>query len=183
MKLMRSLHKGCTLFLILIALVYPAQAATSNPEVLGWLEGAYLQPWGVRVRARLDSGARTSSMHAEKIEPFKKDGAEWVRFHFPFGRREGYPHGFDIERPLVRHSHVKNREGGLQERYVIKLDICVSGRTNTVELSLVNRSNLNYPIILGREALAGQYLIDPGRTFMGKRTCPRKLLKSRPGKK
>ena len=119
-------------------------------------------------------------MHAENIKIFKKNGADWVRFHFPFGEREGYTHGFDIERPLIRQSRVKKREGGLQQRYVIKLDVCVSGMTQTIELSLVNRSNLNYPMILGREALAGRYLIDPGRAFLGKRTCPRKLINSAP---
>ena len=183
MNLLPLLHKtriACLISIFLFCLIRPA---ASEPKVLGWLEGAYLQPWGVRVRARLDSGALTSAMHAEHIKVFKKNGEDWVRFHFPFGKREGYEHGFDIERPLLRQSHVKEREGGLQERYVIKLDVCVSGRTNTVELSLVNRSNFNYPIILGREALAGRYLIDPGRTFLGKRTCPRKFLKSSPDRK
>ena len=183
MKPLRLLRKIRPVFLISITLFCLVRPAASEPEILGWLEGAYLQPWGVRVRARLDSGSRTSAMHAEHIEVFKKNGADWVRFHFPFGHREGYQNGFTIERPLVRRSHVKERSGGLQERYVIKLDVCVSGRTNAIELSLVDRSNFNYPIILGREALAGRYLIDPGRTFLGKRTCPRKFLKSSSVKK
>lgn len=181
MKPIPLFRKIRTIFLISIALFFLVQPAASEPEILGWLEGAYLQPWGVRVRARLDSGALTSAMHAEHIKVFKKNGADWVRFHFPFGQREGFDHGFDIERPLVRESRVKQREGGLQQRYVINLDVCISGKTNTIELSLVNRSTFNYPIILGREALAGHYLIDPGRTFMGKRTCPRKFIKPSPG--
>lgn len=171
--LIRDLH---VLLLISISLCLTGQPLSAEPEILGWLEGAYLQPWGVRVRARLDSGALTSSMDAENIRLFKRNGAEWVRFHFPYGEREGYEHGFDIERPLLRQSRIKLREGGLQRRYVIKLDVCVSGKTSAIELSLVNRSNLNYPMILGREALAGRYLIDPGQTFLGRRTCPRKLV-------
>lgn len=176
--LLRALR---TLILISLPLWCLARPVASEPEILGWLEGAYLQPWGVRVRARLDSGALTSAMHAENIKIFKKNGSDWVKFHFPFGQREGYSHGFDIERPLVRQSRVKQREGGLQQRYVIELDVCISGATHAIELSLVNRSKLNYPMILGREALGGRYLIDPGRTFLGKRTCPRKLIDPAPG--
>jgi hypothetical protein len=183
MKPMPHVRELRTLFLLFIALCCLARPVISEPEVLGWLEGAYLQPWGVRVRARLDSGALTSAIHAENITVFKKNGTEWVRFHFPFGKREGYERGFDIERPLERQSRVKERSGGLQKRYVIKLDVCVSGKTNNIELSLVNRSNFNYPMILGRNALAGHYLIDPGRTFLGSRTCPRKLVNPASGEK
>jgi hypothetical protein len=180
MKPIRLLQSIRTIFLISLTLFFLPRPAASEPEILGWLEGAYLQPWGVRVRARLDSGALTSAMHAENIKVFKKNGADWVRFHFPFGRREGYDHGFDIERPLVRESRVKQRTGGLQQRYVINLDVCISGKTGSIELSLVNRLTFNYPIILGRAALAGRYLIDPGQTFLGNRTCPRKLIRSVP---
>lgn len=176
MKLTCLLRKNRPALLILLFCLAPP--VSSAPEVLGWLEGAYLQPWGVRVRARLDTGARTSAIHAEHIEIFKKNGADWVKFHFPFGRREGYQQGLDIERPLLRRVHVKKRGGGLAERYVVKLNICISGETNAIELSLVDRSNFNYPIILGRKALAGRYLVDPSRTFLGKRTCPRKIMGS-----
>jgi len=150
-------------------------AASGDPRVLGWLEGAYLQPWGVRVRAKLDTGALTSSMHAENIELFEKDNVQWVRFHFPFGKREGYENGFEIERPLVREANIKEHVGTSVPRYVIEIDICVSGETRPVEVSLVDRSNFNYPMILGRNALAGRIHVDAGRSFIGDRTCPRKL--------
>lgn len=147
----------------------------AEPEIVGWLEGAYLQPWGVRVRAKLDTGAKTSAIHAENIESFEKEGEVWVRFLFPFGRREGYPEGFLIERPLVRQIRVKTDEGNTEPRYVIELDVCISGKTQTTEVSLSDRVNLNYPMLLGRETLAGRYIIDPSQSFLGKRTCPRKL--------
>lgn len=147
---------------------------TTVPDTLGWLEGAYLQPWGVRVRAKLDSGALTSSIHAEDIETYSVDGEQWVRFLFPFGGREGYGNGFIIDKPLLREVNIKEHDSENSVRYVIELDICISGNTFPVEFSLANRSKFNYPIILGRKALSGRYLVDPGRSFLGKRTCPRR---------
>ena len=178
MKLTRYPRHIPACLLITLMLLQLSGPVNSEPEILGWLEGAYLQPWGVRVRAKLDSGARTSSIHAERVEVFKKNGADWVRFHFPFGQKEGYQHGFDIERPLIRQSRVKDHDSPSTMRHIIELDVCVSGKTDTMQFSLADRSNFNYPMIIGRQALAGRYIIDPGRTFMGKRTCPRKLKKS-----
>ncbi len=155
-----------------------APVAIGAPEVLGWLEGGYLQPWGVRVRAKLDTGALTSSIHAENIEIFRANDKDWVRFLFPYGKKEGYPTGFMIERPILRESHVKERGGGLSSRYVIGIDICVSGNTFPVEVSLADRDNFNYPIILGRRALSGRFVVDPGKSFAGNRSCPRRNRKT-----
>lgn len=164
-----------------LLLTVVATPVSGEPEIVGWLEGAYLQPWGVRVRAKLDTGARTSAMHAENIEPFEKDGQVWVRFLFPYGRREGYPQGFIIERPLVRQTKVKNGNG-LHPRYVIELDVCISGKTQTTEISLADRDRFNYPMLLGRQSLAGRFIIDPTQIFLGNRACPRKLA-PKPAKK
>lgn len=165
------LKRACVCIMLLAVGLSSVHAA---PEVLGWLEGAYLQPWGVRVRAKLDSGALTSSMHAENIESYELDGEPWVRFHFPYGRKEGFTNGFMIERPLVRESKVKEHVGDSAVRYVIKLDICVSGDTFPVEFSLADRTKFNYPMILGRRAMSGRFLVDPGQSFSGKRSCPRR---------
>lgn len=163
-------------WLILLLLCSPAISAA--PEVLGWLEGAYLQPWGVRVRAKLDTGAKTSSIHAEKIETFENDGKEWVRFHFPYGRREGFANGFMIEKPFRRQARVKEHVGDNTVRYVVEIDICVSGDIFPVEVSLADRSNFNYPLILGRRALSGRFIIDPDKSFVGSRSCPRRNKKT-----
>jgi hypothetical protein len=141
--------------------------------VLGWLEGAYLQPWGIRVRAKLDTGARTSSLHADRITTFEQDGETWVRFHLPYGRREGFDQGVVIERPLLREALVKERMSESRSRYVVELDVCVSGKTYTTPVSLFDRSNFNYPMILGRLMLEGNIIVDSSRTFLGTRDCHR----------
>ena len=180
---MRMKFIRCPVYgLACLCLTVLSSPSLSEPEILGWLEGAYLQPWGVRVRAKLDSGAKTGSLHAEKIEIFEKEGRKWVRFQFPFGEKEGYDHGFQIERPLIRRSKVKDHDSPSSARYVIELKVCISGKTDTMQFSLTDRSNFNYPMIIGRGDLAGRYIIDPGRTFLGKRTCPRKLKGTAPGR-
>ncbi len=169
--LFKTLSVGCICLFSLISLNNVVLAA---PEVLGWLEGAYLQPWGVRVRAKLDSGALTSSIHAEKLEVFEKEGRQWARFHFPYGKREGFANGFIIEKPIVRQSQVKEHIGDNALRYVVEIDICISGDTFPVEFSLADRGKFNYPIILGRKAMAARFIIDPANSFIGNRSCPRR---------
>ena len=161
--------------LITLALIVLFSAPVkSGPELVGWLEGAYLQPWGIRLRAKLDTGAKTSALHAERIETFEKNGESWIRFHLPFGERDGFPDGIDIERPLHRQTRIKeNNTGGTEERYEIQLDICISGKTYNAEVTLSERSNFNYPLLIGREALAGRFIVDPQQTFLGNRSCPR----------
>ncbi len=174
----RTIRKSVVLLLPILSLLLPADAWAHPTKVLGWLEGAYLQPWGVRVRARLDTGAKTSSIHAEKIEVFVQDEKKWARFHFPFGKKEGYETGFQIEVPVVRETKIKDfGRGASIPRYVIELRVCVSGHTEPVEFTLADRSNFNYPMILGRNALAGRYLVDSANSFLGKRSCPRKKAK------
>lgn len=175
----RSVRHGVVAMLITLCGALPLSA---EPARVGWLEGAYLQPWGVRVRAKLDTGAKTSAIHAENIETFERDAGMWVRFIFPYGRREGYPKGFTIERPVVREIRIKGDTGGTAARYVISLDVCVGGKTQTTEVSLSDRSHMNYPMILGRETLAGRFIVDAQQSFMADRSCPRKLAK-RPKKK
>ena len=169
---MSRLIKNFTISLAILAA--HSGPAVGEPEFLGWLEGAYLQPWGIRVKAKLDSGAKTSALHAERIEPFDKEGQKWVRFHFPYGRRDGFREGVDIEKPVVRESRVRIGSGNeFEERYVVEFDVCLSGKTSNIEVSLTERGDFNYPMLLGREAMAGRYVIDPQQTFMGNRTCPR----------
>ncbi len=169
-KLLKTSYFWCWVMLLFAF----SSSALAAPEVLGWLEGAYLQPWGVRIRAKLDTGAITSSIHAEKIETFEKDGEQWLRFHFPYGKKEGYENGFMIERPIGRQSIVKEHIGENAIRYVVELDICVSGDIFTVEVSLADRTKFNYPLILGRRALSERFIVDPGKSFTGSRSCPRR---------
>jgi len=134
-------------------------------QIMGWLESVFLRPNNVRVTAKLDTGAKTSSVHADKIEHFMKSDADWVRFEF---RPDKDEKPIVLERPLVRKAVIKERLSRSSTREVVKLTICKNGREFETEFTLNNRSNFNYPILLGRSFLADVALVDSSHTFMFK---------------
>ncbi len=147
----------------------PSNKTTSLP-VLGWVETVRLEPWGVKARARLDTGANTASISSHNVELFKKNGKQWVRFMFDFSSA-GKERSIQIERPVTRIGKIKQHDGPVQERPVINMDICLANEVRTVEFNLIDRRALNYPVLLGRRALAMQVLIDPSRSFLGTADC------------
>lgn len=148
---------------------------TDQPElqhILGWVESIRLEPWGLKMLARLDTGANTSSMSARDIHQFKKGNKNWVRFILDFGTEKGKPtRTIEIERPILRTHKIKQHNGISQERPIISMDICIANEVRTVEFNLIDRRALNYPILLGRKALAGFALVDSARTHLGKADC------------
>jgi hypothetical protein len=133
--------------------------------VMGWLESVYLKPWNLRVTAKLDTGAKTSSVHADHIDHFTKDGREWVRFTL-VGSEDKKP--LVVERPIVRTAYIKERKAQSSKRDVVKLSLCKNGRDYETEFTLVDRSNFNYPLLLGRSFLQDVALIDASETFLFK---------------
>lgn len=167
------------LFLAIVLLIASSSVLsddkTAQPElqhILGWVESIRLEPWGLKMRARLDTGANTSSMSARDIHQFKKGNEEWVRFVLDFKTDKGKPKRIiEIERPVLRSLKIKRHNSISQERLVIKMDICLANEVRNIEFNLVDRRALNYPILLGRKALAGVALVDSGRTHLGKADC------------
>lgn len=147
--------------------VWSAEAGPGVKEklVMGWLETVFLQPANLRVTAKLDTGAKTSSVHAGKVEHFERDGVPWVRFVFIASEDKK---SLKIERPLVRTAVIKERQSRSSTRDVVKLTICKNGRLYETEFTLNDRSNFNYPILLGRSFLAEVALVDSSATFLYK---------------
>jgi hypothetical protein len=133
--------------------------------VMGWLESVYLKPWNLRVTAKLDTGAKTSSLHADDIEHFTKEGQEWVRFTL-MGSEDNKP--LVVERPMVRTAYIKERMARSSKRDVVRLVVCKNGRDYETEFTLVDRSNFNYPLLLGRSFLQDVALVDASATFLHK---------------
>ena len=130
--------------------------------IMGWLETIYLQPGNLKVTAKLDTGAKTSSVHASKIEHFAKSGNPWVRFLFSPDKDS---ESVKIERPLIRTAIIKERIAGSSKRDVVALSFCKNGKNYETEFTLNDRSNFNYPVLLGRSFLAGIALVDSSSTF------------------
>ena len=151
--------------------------------MLGWREWIALPDLGIgvgdgieQIKAKVDTGAATSALHALDIETFRKRGADWVRFTTQPVQRASEPR-LRLEAPLVESKRVRSSTGHLDERYTIRTTIAVAGVEAEVELTLADRSAMQFRMLLGRRALKGRFLVDPGRSFQagkwrGKRTKP-----------
>lgn len=129
----------------------------------GWLERVIIEPWNIKLRAKLDTGAKTSSLHALDIERFDRDGEQWVRFH-TIDPTENSPLT-SIELPLVRDVRIKRHRTKTQVRPVVNMTFCMNGNVYTTEFSLIDRGRFNYPVLLGRSMLQQGIIIDPSVTF------------------
>ena len=144
----------------------PAEVRDAPKErvIMGWLESVFFRPWNVRMTAKLDTGANTSSLHAERIERFSRDGRKWVRF--TLGKSEDKK--FVVERPVVRTANIKQHGKGSAQREVVTMVLCKNGKDYDTEFTLVDRSNFSYPVLLGRSFLKNAGLVDASETFIYK---------------
>lgn len=147
----------------------PASAATAHePGIFGWAEPVVLEEAGFELEAKLDTGADTSSLDAIDIRRFRRKGVSWVRFTV-----EDHAEGEEVrlERPLLRRVLIKQHDGNSQRRSVVALTVCLGEHRRQVEFSLIDRSRFDYPVLLGRSALAGIAIVDPDEVNLSKPTC------------
>ncbi|WP_350286835.1 30S ribosomal protein S6--L-glutamate ligase [uncultured Croceitalea sp.] len=117
------------------------------------------------IKARVDSGAKTSSIQANKIKIFNKDLEDWVRFEVnPIQDNRSIT--LLCQAKLVDMRSVKSSQGISEERPVIKTMVSLGTETFEVELTLANRDTMEYRMLLGREALNGRYLVNPSKSFI-----------------
>lgn len=117
------------------------------------------------IKARVDSGAKTSSIQASKIKIFTKGMEDWVRFEVS-PLQENRSISLLCQAKLVDIRNVKSSQGISEERPVIKTPVTLGGEVYEIELTLANRETMEYRMLLGREALSGRYLVDPSRSFL-----------------
>lgn len=144
-----------------------AETGRREPFVVGWEEWLALPDLGLpAIRAKIDTGAKTSSLHAFEIEPFGPAGAPQVRFGIhPVPGRE------DIARycaaPIVDRREVASSNGDREARYVIRTRLVLGGHDwGEIETTLANRESMAYRMLLGRQALRGGMLVDPQHSFL-----------------
>ena len=139
------------------------EASTSLP-VIGWREHVALPDLGIGVLdARIDTGAKTSSLHAVNIEQFELDGSAFVRFSIP--NVGSWPRV--CEAPLIETRRIRSSNGESSVRPVIESTIRLAGCEFPAELTLTDRSQMKYPILIGRSALRGRFLVDVSKSFAG----------------
>ena len=116
--------------------------------------------------ARIDTGATTSSLHADSIEPFERDGAAWVRFRL-IGRGGQRP--VPLERPVSRRVRIKKQGGPSETRYVVELPFVIGTRTLVREFSLSDRTDFEFAVLIGRNVLHGMAVVDVSRADLAGR--------------
>ena len=139
-----------------LTLVAPAQAGDEK-GIFGYVEDIKVTAIDWVMEAKLDTGATTSSIDARDIEKFKKDGEDWVRFTVVNRDTEERQ---VLEEPITRIVHIKRHGGESQERYVVELGLCIGDRLIAEEVSLTSRKKWNYPLLVGRNHMAGHVLVD-----------------------
>jgi len=157
-----------TALLVFAGAATVALGATRDLVILGWVERVYLAEPGVTLKAKLDSGAETSSLDARIIKKFRQGGKRWVRFALT-DPDTGEEHILVRER--VRTIGVVQHEGTNQVRPTVMLQACIADRLLDIEVSLVDRSEFSYPLLLGRRALRSFALIDTGNTYLTQPRC------------
>ena len=154
------------------ALAIPMTVAPAAADsTYGWIERMRIEPWGVEVSAKLDTGARTSSIHATGIDRFERDGQEWVRFTVSItDENRAQTVRREFERPLFRNIVVRGA-GGMDRRPVVLMNICAGDGTYEEQFSLNDRSDMLYPVLIGRRTIKHLGVVDVTRTFLSEPTC------------
>ncbi len=136
---------------------------------IGWREWVELPEIGDgKVKAKIDSGARSSSLHAFAIETVKEQGQTFVKFQVHPAQRSD-KHLWDAVAQVVDFREVRSSDGNTSLRPVIVTPVVVCGLSFPIEVTLANRENMGFRMLLGREAVRGRFVIDTGRSYLGGR--------------
>ena len=153
-------------FIIICTLFHTSPLSAKKKEVIGWLEMVRVFPGNLKIRAKLDTGAKVSSLNASNLETLNINDKRLVRFKLYAGDEVT-----TIEKQVLKTVSIKKRDGGVEERPVIKIGICIGNVFKEIEVNLIDRSNLNYQLLIGRHDSKSMYLIDPSLTFTKEPTC------------
>ncbi|KPQ01571.1 RimK/LysX family protein [Marinobacter sp. HL-58] len=158
----------------------------SIPEKLGYVEWIVLEETGLRLKARLDTGAKTSSLHAVNVEAYEKDDEEWVSFQLPLADHKDQENGdgedldeviLEFNLPVERTVKVKRKGADSQDRYVVNMEFCIAGTSHSTEFSLTDRGKFSYPALLGRRFMSDDNILtDSSDSFLAEKECEHKTL-------
>jgi hypothetical protein len=149
-------------------------------QTIGWREWVALPELGIaQLKAKVDTGARTSALHAFTVETFRhEDDTEWVRFGVHPDQRSTETELF-CEAPVLDKRKVRDSGGHQEERFVIETEIVLGSERLRVELTLTARDDMLFRMLLGRTAMRRRFVVDPSRSYLlGKKKRKKKQRKS-----
>lgn len=127
----------------------------NSKHIIGAIENVRLVPPNVVLKARIDTGAKTTSIDAQNIVPFERDGKEWVRFNWIIGEKE-----YTIERKIIKTILIKRHGDDSQRRYVVKMRIILGKVSQLISVNLNDREEYKYPVLIGRNFLRDYFIVD-----------------------
>lgn len=139
---------------------------TEKPDsksIIGAIENVRLVPPNIVLKARIDTGAKTTSIDAQNITPFERNGKEWVRFYLLVGEKK-----YDIERKVIKTILIKRHGEDSQRRYVVKMRIVIGDVSQLISVNLNDRESYQYPVLIGRNFLRDYFIVDVGKKFQVK---------------
>lgn len=163
------MHRLLKILSLAALLGAPALPANAEPRIYGWVENGLLLPENLPVKAKLDTGAQTSSLDAKDLRRFERDGEPWVRFTVEV-KEQGKNRRVTFERKVVRDVKVRGA-GGEERRPVVLMSICIGERRYDEQFSLNNRSKMIYPVLIGRRTLEQMGVVDVSRTYTVQPSC------------
>jgi len=150
-----------------ISLVLTPLVTAQNKQVVGWLEKIHIYPGNLVIHAKLDTGAKNSSLNVSHLTVFQCNGEQWVRFNVA----SRYGKTVTIERKVERTAKIKRHGAKPQIRFAVLLGICLGNVYKEVEVNLVDRSGFIYQMLIGRSFLAGNLIVDPSTKYTTKPIC------------
>ncbi|MFN4262767.1 MAG: ATP-dependent zinc protease [Thioalkalivibrionaceae bacterium] len=145
-----------------------ATARIADLEIHGYVEKIRIEPEGVVLSARMDSGATSSSLNAINQRRFRRNGERWIEFDILDPSDEGET--IRIRRPIERFVRIIRHEGE-QRRPVVRMTFCIGTKSITADTTLIDRTNLTYQALVGRAHLAGHVLVDSSKRYLMEPAC------------
>ncbi len=155
----------------------PRTVSTRTLPVLGWKEHVELPEWGLKLRGKLDTGARSSALHVTELmelgrhlDPETGAASQLVRFDVVLGTKRN-PEHHEVEAPIVGHKRVRDTGARAEDRPVVRTRIVCGPLDTVADITLTDRSGMNFRMLLGRLTLERLCLVDPAHGYLvtGKR--------------
>ena len=128
---------------------------------LGWREWVFLPSYNLKLKAKIDTGARISSIHASNIQVYQKRKVDMVNFRLFYSKSS-----FNVETELIGYKKIKSSFGETELRPMIHLEIKIGSETWVTEITLAQRSNLTYPMLIGRNTLTKRHIVYCRKSFL-----------------